>query len=91
MPKIEKYGAQPPIELLRHLIDHSFFYDLKENSKIQIIDFTILCAMLPSNSGRNPLNERFLRHFNVIGISEPDDNTLGSIFSKILDWNFKKQ
>ena len=91
MPNLEKYGAQPPVELLRQLIDHSFLYDLKEKSKIQIVDITIFCAMLPSNSGRNNLCERFLRHFNIIALNEPDDKTLESIFSTILDWNFKKQ
>ena len=91
MPKVEKYGAQPSIELLRHLIDHSFLYDLKDKSKFQIKDFTIFCAMLPPNSGRNMLNERFLRHFNIIGVNEQDDATLESIFSIILEWNFKKQ
>jgi dynein heavy chain len=91
MPKVEKYGAQPPIELLRQLVDHSFFYDLKEKTKMQVIDFTMLCAMMPPHGGRNKLNERFLRHFNIIGINEQNEETLKSIFSTILDWNFKKQ
>jgi dynein heavy chain len=47
--------------------------------------------MLPSNSGRNKLSERFLRHFNIIGLNEPDDKTLETIFSTILDWNFKNR
>ena len=27
MPAKEKYGAQPPIEVLRHLVDHKYFFD----------------------------------------------------------------
>ena len=27
MPMVEKYGAHPPIEILRQLIDHGGFYD----------------------------------------------------------------
>jgi dynein heavy chain len=30
MPVKEKYGAQPPIEFLRQLIDQQGFYDFKE-------------------------------------------------------------
>lgn len=90
MPKVEKYGAQPPIELLRQLIDQTYFYEFKDYTKLKIDNFTLICAMSPPDSGRNKLNERFLRHFNVIGIDEIDENTLSSVYKTILKWNFDK-
>eukprot|EP00794_Sanderia_malayensis_P008808 gene8808-9750_t len=88
MPAKEKYGAQPPIELLRQWIDHNHWYDRKDTSTLYLQDVLLVTAMGPPGGGRNDITSRFTRHMNVISIDEFDDNNLTKIFASITDWHF---
>ncbi|XP_063078071.1 dynein axonemal heavy chain 3 [Engraulis encrasicolus] len=90
MPAKEVYGAQPPIELLRQLIDHAHWYDKKDTSRQDIVDVLLVTAMGPPGGGRNDITGRFTRHLNVVSIDSFDDETLGKIFTSITDWHFAK-
>nr|XP_026694595.1 dynein heavy chain 3, axonemal isoform X2 [Ciona intestinalis] len=90
MPAKERYGAQPPIELLRQWIDHGHWFNKKDTSQINVVDILMVCAMAPPGGGRNVITERFLRHFNVLSIHEFDEDTMKTIFQPLLDLHFSR-
>jgi dynein heavy chain len=89
MPEVETYGAQPPIELIRQLIDNGGWYDLKEKVWKEIVDTVIVSANGPSGGGRNNVTPRLLRHFNALCFSDFDDTTLRKIFTTIVEWHMR--
>ncbi|XP_044928668.1 dynein axonemal heavy chain 3 isoform X4 [Mustela putorius furo] len=90
MPAKEVYGAQPPIELLRQWIDHGYWFDKKDTSRLDIVDVLLVTAMGPPGGGRNDITGRFTRHLNILSINAFEDDILTKIFSSIADWHFGK-
>ncbi|KAM5227717.1 LOW QUALITY PROTEIN: dynein axonemal heavy chain 3 [Ctenodactylus gundi] len=90
MPAKEVYGAQPPIELLRQWIDHGYWFDKKDMSRLDIVDMLLVTAMGPPGGGRNDITGRFTRHLNIVSINAFEDDILTKIFSCISDWHFGK-
>ncbi|KAI7795154.1 dynein axonemal heavy chain 1 [Triplophysa rosa] len=85
MPMLETYGAQPPIELLRQWMDHGGWYDRKQIGTFKnLVDINFACAMGPPGGGRNPITQRFTRHFNFLSFTEMEDASKRKIFSTIL-------
>ena len=90
MPAKEKYGAQPPIEILRQLLDQGGWYDLKDKERpfCNILDLTFMSAMGPPGGGRTFVTPRITRHVNLVSFTNFDDETLKRIFNTILHWYF---
>lgn len=85
MPAKEKYGAQPPIEVLRQVIDNGGYYDVKTNEFISLIELVFIGAMGLPGGGRTIPTSRLLRHFNVVNIPSFSSDNLYRIFSQILE------
>ncbi|XP_077201567.1 dynein axonemal heavy chain 6 isoform X2 [Paroedura picta] len=84
MPKLDRYGSQPPIELLRQYQDFGGFYDRDKLFWKEIQDVTIAAACAPPGGGRNPVTARFIRHFAMLCLPTPSEHSLKQIFQAIL-------
>ncbi|KAH9490581.1 Dynein heavy chain 12, axonemal [Bulinus truncatus] len=91
MPQKEVYGAQPPIELLRQFIDHGHWYDLKDTSKLTLVDIQFLAAMGPPGGARNVVSQRLTRHFSVISMNAFSDDTMSKIFNALISTHLKHE
>lgn len=84
MPSRDLYGTQPPIQLLRQFLDHGYWYDLKDTTKIVLQNTQFVFAMGPPEGGRSPVTIRMLRHLNVIAMNPFNDETMTRIFGTII-------
>ena len=84
MPAVEEYGAQPPIELLRQLVDFRGFYDREKLYWKNIDDTVTVAAAAPPGGGRAEVTPRFSRHFHVLCVPPASPDVLKHIFGSIL-------
>ena len=85
MPALQEYGASPPIELIRTLIDYSCFYERSKHYSQKILDATILCSAAPAEGGRQRLPGRFTRHFHILSLPSISEESMMTIFTTILN------
>jgi dynein heavy chain len=92
MPKKEKFGAQPPLELLRQYIDYGGWYDRTNLDTFKwIIDIQMIAAMGPPGGGRAEISQRTQSKFNVINFTFPSDSQVRRIFQQIMGHHFLSQ
>lgn len=84
MPALETYGAQPPNELLRQVIDSGGFYDVNKLFFKHVQDVVCAAACAPPGGGRNEVSPRLLRHFHMVWLTNLSEKSMCSIFSNIL-------
>jgi len=85
MPQLEKYGAQPPVELLRQIIDHGGFFELKKQLVfMNVKDCIFITSCAPPGGGRNSITPRLFRHFNMLWMPDLSNRSMETIFNSIL-------
>lgn len=90
MPVKEKYGAQPPIELLRQYFDYGHWYDLNDTSKVHLKNILIVAACGLVGGSRQDIYSRFLCHFSSFSLNQFSEETMSRIFTSVLMNGFKK-
>ena len=88
MPRVDTYGTQQPVTLLKLFIERQGLYDRAELLWKNVIDTHCLAACGPPGGARNPMDPRFVSLFSVFYIPFPSDESLNTIFSSILNQHF---
>uniref|UniRef100_A0A3Q3DBI2 Dynein axonemal heavy chain 10 n=1 Tax=Hippocampus comes TaxID=109280 RepID=A0A3Q3DBI2_HIPCM len=90
MPKVDSYGTQQPIALLKLLLDRGGLYDRgKELTYKTLKDLGFIAAMGIAGGGRNEVDPRFLSLFSVFSIPFPAVESLHLIYSSIIKGHTK--
>lgn len=62
---------------------------MKDTTKVTLVDVLIVAAMGPPGGARNPVTQRFLRHFNIMSTLEFNDETMVKIFSTLMSLHMR--
>ena len=94
LPLHDQYGAQPPIEFLRQLVDkidvqldpsstgYGGFYDRKFWKFYKVLNATLLTCCCPA---RAKMSGRFTKHLHLINIVSSSSSVLRTIFTAMLE------
>jgi len=85
MPKVDLYGTQQPIALLKLLLERGGLYDRgKDLTWFKVVDLQYMAAMGPPGGGRSPTDPRFISMFNTFSVAFPSDEALIGIYSAMI-------
>lgn len=91
MPKIDIYGTQQPIALLKFLIERNQLYERSGELILRdILDTQYIGACTPPSGGNNAVDPWFMSLFNCINITFPSKSAQETIYTSILS-NFLSQ
>ncbi|XP_073442216.1 dynein axonemal heavy chain 10 [Dendrobates tinctorius] len=85
MPKVDEYGTQQPIALLKLLLEKGGMYDRGKELNCKFLrDLGFIAAMGKAGGGRNEVDTRFISLFTVFNVLFPSEESLHRIYFSIL-------
>nr|KAF6395182.1 dynein axonemal heavy chain 14 [Rousettus aegyptiacus] len=87
VPETDMYGAQPPLELIRQLLDLGGVYDTEKLAWKNIQDLSLVAACIPP-LGTRKISPRLLKHFSILVLPHPPQCALHTIFQAHLGMYF---
>ncbi|XP_043967273.1 dynein axonemal heavy chain 10 [Gambusia affinis] len=91
IPKVDSYGTQQPIALLKLLLDRGGIYDRGKELNYKILkDLGFIAAMGKAGGGRNEVDPRFISLFSVFSSPFPSLESLRLIYASILKGHTKQ-
>lgn len=86
MPRIDKYGTQQPIALLKFLIERNQLYQRGGELELrEIVDTQYVGSMTPPGGGNNPVDPRLMSLFCCFNITFPSKEAIEKIYTSILE------
>ncbi|XP_059731658.1 dynein axonemal heavy chain 14 isoform X2 [Bos taurus] len=79
MPESDMYGAQPPLELIRQLLDMGGIYDTEKITWKNIQDLSLVAACVFPVS-RRYISPRLLKHFSILVLPHLPQTAIKTIF-----------
>lgn len=81
LPAPDRYGTQRAISFLRQLVEQNGFWRTTDKTWVSLdrIQFVGACNP-PTDAGRTPMAERFLRHAPLIMVDYPGEISLNQIY-----------
>jgi dynein heavy chain len=89
MPERDPYDTQRAIALLRQHRDYEHWYDKGKLLMKEIQNTQLVAAMNPT-AGSFTVNPRLQRHFWLLAVGMPDQNSLSTIYQSYLHRHFSK-
>ncbi|XP_014373608.2 dynein heavy chain 10, axonemal, partial [Alligator sinensis] len=85
MPRVDEYGTQQPIALLKLLLEKGSVYDRGKEMNCKLLrDLGFIAAMGKAGGGRNEVDPRFISLFSVFNVPFPSEQSLHLIYASIL-------